>query len=97
MKSDSHKRIRLPRKASMALGGLAVGTFVLAPNVANEVPSGKIVATAFLDVLTHIQAATFSSAEQRTLSNAWANTLTIEVPETGISIIRCFLLSRPSF
>src|SRR5450759_3071008 len=58
----------------------------IAPNVAAQVPSGKIVAAGLLDVLTHIQAANRSSAEHRSLSNAWTNDIAIEVPETGISI-----------
>jgi tetratricopeptide (TPR) repeat protein len=58
----------------------------IAPNVAAQVPSGKIVAAGLLDVLTHIQAANRGSAEHRSLSNAWTNDITIEVPETGISI-----------
>src|SRR6202163_2993482 len=60
--------------------------FEIAPNIAPQVPSGKIVAAGLLDVLTRIQAANRSSAEHRALSNAWTNDITIEVPETGISI-----------
>ena len=58
----------------------------IAPNVAAEVPSGKIVAAGLLDVLTRIQAANQTNAEHRALSNAWTNDISIEVPETGISI-----------
>jgi tetratricopeptide (TPR) repeat protein len=58
----------------------------IAPNIAAQVPSGKIVAAGLLDVLTQIQAATRSSAEHRALSNAWTNDIAIEVPETGVSI-----------
>jgi tetratricopeptide (TPR) repeat protein len=57
----------------------------IAPNLADEVPSGKIVAAGLLDVLTRIQAATRSSAASRTLSNAWTGDIAIEVPETGVS------------
>jgi tetratricopeptide (TPR) repeat protein len=63
-----------------------IDPFEIAPNIAPQVPSGKIVATGLLDVLTKIQAATRSSAEHRSLSNAWTNEIEIEVPETGISI-----------
>jgi tetratricopeptide (TPR) repeat protein len=45
-----------------------------------------VLASGLLDVLTRIQAATRGSAERRALSNAWTNDITIEVPETGISI-----------
>jgi tetratricopeptide (TPR) repeat protein len=58
----------------------------IAPNVATQVPSGKIVAAGLLDVLTKIQAANRSSAEHRALSNAWTSEIAIEVPETGVSI-----------
>jgi tetratricopeptide (TPR) repeat protein len=65
---------------------VVIDPFEIAPNIAPQVPSGKIVAAGLLDVLTQIQAANRSSAEHRALSNAWTNDITIEVPETGISI-----------
>ena len=65
---------------------VVIDPFDIAPNVAAEVPSGKIVAAGLLDVLTRIQAATRSSAEHRALSNAWTNDIAIDVPETGVSI-----------
>jgi tetratricopeptide (TPR) repeat protein len=65
---------------------VVIDPFDIAPNVAAEVPSGKIVAAGLLDVLTRIQAANGSSAEHRSLSNAWTNDISIDVPETGISI-----------
>ena len=65
---------------------VVIDPFDIAPNVATEVPSGKIVAAGLLDVLTQIQAANRSSAEHRALSNAWTNDIAIDVPETGISI-----------
>jgi len=65
---------------------VVIDPFEIAPNVAAEVPSGKIVAAGLLDVLTRIQAANRSSAEHRALSNAWTNDIAIQVPETGISI-----------
>ena len=64
---------------------VVIDPFEIAPNIAPQVPSGKIVAAGLLDVLTQIQAANRSSAEHRALSNAWTNDITIEVPETGIS------------
>src|SRR5580704_18887348 len=71
-----------------ALGSrsVVIDAFDIAPNVAAQVPSGKIVAAGLLDVLTRIQAATRSNAEHRSLSNAWTNDISIDVPETGISI-----------
>jgi tetratricopeptide (TPR) repeat protein len=65
---------------------VVIDPFEIAPNIVSQVPSGKIVATELLDVLTKIQAATVTTAEHRSLSNAWTNDITIEVPETGISI-----------
>ena len=58
----------------------------IAPNIAAQVPSGKIVAAGLLDVLTRIQAASRSTIQRRSLSNAWTGDITIEVPETGVSI-----------
>ena len=65
---------------------VVIDVFDIAPNVAAQVPSGKIVAAGLLDVLTRIQAATRSRAEHRSLSSAWTNDIAIDVPETGISI-----------
>jgi tetratricopeptide (TPR) repeat protein len=65
---------------------VVIDAFDIAPNVAAQVPSGKIVAAGLLDVLTRIQAATRSGAEHRSLSSAWTNDIAIDVPETGISI-----------
>ena len=65
---------------------VVIDPFEIAPNVATQAPSGKMVAAGLLDVLTKIQAANRSGAEHRSLSNAWTNDIAIEVPETGISI-----------
>ena len=65
---------------------VVIDAFDISPNVAAQVPSGKIVAAGLLDVLTRIQSATRSGAEHRALSSAWTNDIAIDVPETGISI-----------
>jgi tetratricopeptide (TPR) repeat protein len=65
---------------------VVIDAFDIAPNVAAQVPSGKIAAAGLLDVLTQIQAATRSGAEHRSLASAWTNDIAIDVPETGISI-----------
>ncbi len=65
---------------------VVIDPFDIAPNVALEVPNGKIVAAGLLDVLTRIQAASRSNIEHRNLSNAWTSEISIDVPETGISI-----------
>jgi tetratricopeptide (TPR) repeat protein len=70
---------------AIASRSVVIDPFEIAPNIATQVPSGKIVAAGLLDVLTRIQAANRSPAEHRALSNAWTNDITIEVPETGIS------------
>jgi tetratricopeptide (TPR) repeat protein len=63
-----------------------INSFEIAPGLAAPVPSGKIVAAQLLDRLTQLQAATRIAAEKRGLSNAWTNEISIEVPETGLSI-----------
>jgi tetratricopeptide (TPR) repeat protein len=65
---------------------VVIDPFEIAPSIAAQVPSGKIVAAGLLDVLTRIQSATRSGAEHRSLSSAWTNDIAIDVPETGISI-----------
>jgi hypothetical protein len=65
---------------------VVIDPFEIAPNIAAQIPSGRIVAAGLLDVLTRIQAATRSNAEHRSLSNAWTSDIAIEVPETGVSI-----------
>jgi tetratricopeptide (TPR) repeat protein len=65
---------------------VVIDSIEVAPNIAAEAPSGRIVAAGLLDVLTRIQAATRSGAEHRALSNAWTSDIEIEVPETGVSV-----------
>jgi tetratricopeptide (TPR) repeat protein len=71
---------------AVASRSVVIDAFDIAPNVAAQVPSGKIVAAGLLDVLTRIQASTRSGAEHRSLASAWTNDIAIDVPETGISI-----------
>src|SRR5882757_1367542 len=73
-----------------------INSFEIAPGLAAPIPSGKIVAAELLDRLTQLQAATRISAEKRGLSNAWTNEISVEVPETGLSLsqIDNFLKSR---
>ena len=65
---------------------VVIDPFDIAPNIDADVPSGKIVAAGLLDVLTKIQAASRSNIEHRNLSNAWTSEISIDVPETGISL-----------
>jgi tetratricopeptide (TPR) repeat protein len=71
---------------AVASRSVVIDAIDIAPNVAAEVPSGKIIAAGLLDVLTRIQAASRSSMQRRNLSNAWTGDIAIEVPETGVSI-----------
>jgi tetratricopeptide (TPR) repeat protein len=50
------------------------------------IPSGKTVAAELLDRLTQLQSDTRTSAQKRGLSTAWANEISIQVPQTGLSI-----------
>jgi tetratricopeptide (TPR) repeat protein len=63
-----------------------IDPFEIAPGLNAPVLSGKIVAADLLDRLTQLQADTRTSAQKRGLSNAWANEISIQVPQTGLSI-----------
>lgn len=65
---------------------VVIDSFDAPPALAANGLSGKVVAAGLLDVLTRIQAANRSGVQQRALSNAWTNEISIDVPETGISI-----------
>jgi tetratricopeptide (TPR) repeat protein len=65
---------------------VVIDPFETPPSLAADGINGKVLATGLLDVLTRIQAASRASIEHRNLSNAWTNEISIEVPETGISI-----------
>jgi tetratricopeptide (TPR) repeat protein len=65
---------------------VVIDPFDAPPALAASGLSGKVVAAGLLDVLTKIQAANHTSAEHRALSNAWTSELSIEIPETGLSI-----------
>ena len=76
---------------------VVVDPFDIAPNVAAQVPSGKIIAAGLLDELSRLQDATRSQIERRDLSNAWASQVKLEVPETGISLGEISRLLRERF
>lgn len=65
---------------------VVIDPFDSPPALAANGINGKVLASGLLDVLTRIQAANRSSAEHRALSNAWTNEISIEIPETGLSI-----------
>ncbi|HSY08378.1 MAG TPA: hypothetical protein VK820_07570 [Steroidobacteraceae bacterium] len=76
---------------------VVVDPFDIAPNIAAQVPSGKIIAAGLLDELSRLQDATRSQIERRDLSNAWASQVKLEVPETGISLGEISRLLRERF
>jgi tetratricopeptide (TPR) repeat protein len=63
-----------------------VDPFDSPPALATRGLSGKVVASALLDQLTKLQAASRGSADRRALSNAWTGDIKVEVPSTGVSI-----------
>ena len=65
---------------------VVVEAFDAPPALSARGLSGKVVAGDVLDALTRLQAATRSTAAQRSLANAWTSDIRIEIPETGVSI-----------
>ena len=66
---------------------LIVDAFESPPTLLAQGLSGTVVAQGVLDELARLQDATHSSIlEKRDLSNAWANEIKIEVPESGVSL-----------
>ena len=63
-----------------------VEPFETPPVLAPGGVTGKVVASGLLDALTRLQNATRSGMQKRDLSNAWANEVTLSVPETGLSL-----------
>jgi len=76
---------------------VVIDPFEISPDLAAHALSGRLVASELLDRLTQLQAATRSSAERRSLSNAWTNELSIEVPETGVSLSQLERLLKTRF
>ncbi len=65
---------------------VVIEPFHTPPVLAERGLDGTVVAGQLLDVLSHLQDATRSSAAARTLSGAWTSNIKVEVPETGLSI-----------
>jgi tetratricopeptide (TPR) repeat protein len=65
---------------------VVVDAFDTAPSLAAEGVSGKEVASAVLDALQKLSAATRALTKGRATTSAWQNDVQIEVPEAGISI-----------
>ncbi len=65
---------------------VVVDSFNVPPSLSADGQNGQVLAAGLLDVLTRIQTANKSSVEHRNLSNAWTNEISIDVPDTGISM-----------
>jgi len=65
-----------------------VEPFDAPPALAARGLTGKVVASGLLDELSRLQSATRSSRSllKRDLTNAWANQVTLSIPETGLSL-----------
>ena len=73
-------------KDAVTSHSVVIDPFDTPPTLAGRGISGKVVAAGLLDVLTKIQAANRSGAERRALSNAWTGEISVEIPETGLSV-----------
>jgi tetratricopeptide (TPR) repeat protein len=65
---------------------VVIDPFEVPPALAADGLNGKVVASGLLDVLTEIQASSQSSIEHRELKNAWTSEISVDVPDTGISL-----------
>jgi tetratricopeptide (TPR) repeat protein len=71
---------------AVASRSVVIDPFDAPPSLEADGLNGRVLAAGMLDVLTRIQAASRGAIEHRNLSNAWTSEISIEVPETGISI-----------
>jgi tetratricopeptide (TPR) repeat protein len=62
-----------------------VEPFDAPPKLAERGLTGRVVASALLDQLTRLQAASQSTATRRDLANSWTGDIKLELPETGVS------------
>jgi tetratricopeptide (TPR) repeat protein len=65
---------------------VVIDSFETPPALAAQGVNGRVLASGLLDVLTEIQTATRSSADHPSLLTAWSNDISIEIPETSLSI-----------
>ncbi len=75
---------------------VTISAFEVSPALATRDLNGRIVASAVLDELVSLQAATRSSTEKSELRSGWDGEIRLEVPETGLSVgeISHFLRSQ---
>jgi tetratricopeptide (TPR) repeat protein len=76
---------------------VVIEPFDAPPALAAQGLTGKVIAGAVLDELSHLQDATRSSSAARGLSGAWTSNLKLDVPEAGISIGEISRLLRERF
>jgi tetratricopeptide (TPR) repeat protein len=65
---------------------VVVEPFDAPPKLAERGLTGKVIAGGLLDELVRLQTATRTTAEKRSLSNAWTSDIKLAVPEAGISL-----------
>jgi tetratricopeptide (TPR) repeat protein len=67
--------------------GVVIEPFEISPNVAEQVPTGRIVASGLLDHITELQAtARLLKTQKSDLAGAWAEEASITIPEAGLSL-----------
>ncbi len=66
--------------------GLVVEAFAVPPSLAARGDTGEVLAREFIDELSAISSANFGAAGSRSLEGQWANSLTVEIPNTGVSL-----------
>lgn len=79
---------------------VVIDAFDAPPTLAARGVTGKVVAADVLDEITRLQNATPAGPAEgfkRNLSNAWSNQVTVEVPETGISLEELSQVLRARF
>jgi tetratricopeptide (TPR) repeat protein len=65
---------------------VVIEPFHAPPGLATRGIDGTVIASGLLDQLSQLQDATRSSTAARGLTGAWAGTIKLDVPETGISV-----------
>jgi len=65
---------------------VVIDPFEVPPALAADGLDSRVVASGLLDVLTKIQAASRTPIEHRNLTNAWTSEISVDVPDTGISL-----------
>jgi hypothetical protein len=66
--------------------GVVVEPFAVPPDMVQQGLSGPVLATQLLDKLTGMQAKTESLRAKSTYANDWSENISVEIPNTGVSI-----------